>query len=407
MIVGASIAGCSAATLLARAGAKVALVESKSDPAAHKPLCTHFIQASATPTIQRLGLADALEQAGAERNHFRMWTRFGWVIPPRRDFKTAPYYGYSLRRSVLDPLLREHAAATPGVDLLLGHTARELLRNESRVAGVTVEADGEQIELAAPLTIAADGRNSRVAEMAGSKAKLKANERFGYFAHFRGVKFDADEDVSRIWLLDPTAAYSFPNDSGITLLAAMPPKSELAEFKQDLAGNLLKTFAKLPGKPDLSRVERVTEVRGVTDLPSRRRRPQQPGLAFIGDAARASDPLWGIGCGWAFQSAEWLSDAVGDAVAARDPKAIDRALKSYARTHRRKLAAHDFLINDYATGRPLNPVERLMFSAAVHDGDLAHHVHAFGTRTISPRQFLAPRTLLRALRVRRRAASAA
>ncbi|HTR88725.1 MAG TPA: FAD-dependent oxidoreductase, partial [Solirubrobacteraceae bacterium] len=43
-VVGASLAGCASAILLARAGARVALVEKSPDPAAFKRICTHYIQ---------------------------------------------------------------------------------------------------------------------------------------------------------------------------------------------------------------------------------------------------------------------------------------------------------------------------------------------------------------------------
>src|SRR3984893_2847679 len=66
-IVGASIAGCTAAILFARNGARVALIERDPDPAAYKKICTHLIQPSATPTVERLGLADAIEAAGGVR----------------------------------------------------------------------------------------------------------------------------------------------------------------------------------------------------------------------------------------------------------------------------------------------------------------------------------------------------
>src|SRR5919204_386259 len=78
-IVGASIAGCTAATLLGRQGAKVALIESHSDPAAWKRICTHFIQASASPTIHRLGIEDRLREAHARQTDTNMWTRYGWI----------------------------------------------------------------------------------------------------------------------------------------------------------------------------------------------------------------------------------------------------------------------------------------------------------------------------------------
>src|SRR4051794_41956812 len=77
VIAGASIAGCTAARLFALAGARVALVERKPDPAAYKVVCTHQIQSSAVPAIERLGLAPLLERAGAVRSRPAAWSRYG------------------------------------------------------------------------------------------------------------------------------------------------------------------------------------------------------------------------------------------------------------------------------------------------------------------------------------------
>src|SRR3954449_3837744 len=138
VVVGASIGGCTAATLLARQGARVALVERHADPDFYKALCTHFIQASATPTIERLGLARAIEAAGGVRNGLEFWSRFGWVRPDPGDDYPHPRYGYDIRREKLDPMLRELAAGTQGVDLLLGETLTGVLRDGGRPSGITV-----------------------------------------------------------------------------------------------------------------------------------------------------------------------------------------------------------------------------------------------------------------------------
>src|SRR3954451_22639337 len=66
-VVGASIAGCTAATLFARAGARVALIESHADPDGYKRACTHMIQSSANGVLDRLGVADELERLGGVR----------------------------------------------------------------------------------------------------------------------------------------------------------------------------------------------------------------------------------------------------------------------------------------------------------------------------------------------------
>jgi len=78
-IVGAGLAGCTAARLFALEGLHVALVEHHADMTAFKQLCTHFIQASATLTLRRLGLDQLIEEAGGLRNGVDIWTRYGWT----------------------------------------------------------------------------------------------------------------------------------------------------------------------------------------------------------------------------------------------------------------------------------------------------------------------------------------
>ena len=102
VVVGASVAGCTAARLYAQRGARVALVERRPDPDAYKTVCTHFIEPSATPTIERLGLAGPIEERGAVRNAIDVWTPYGGWIRHRRDTP----YGYNVTRQTLDPLLR-------------------------------------------------------------------------------------------------------------------------------------------------------------------------------------------------------------------------------------------------------------------------------------------------------------
>ena len=120
-VVGASFAGCTAATLLAREGASVALIERHSDPDAYKVLCTHFIQPSAVPTMERLGLLPLIKEAGAVPNEIDMWTRWGCIRAP----EGIPH-GYNIRREILDPMLRRLAAGTPDVDFMPGQSARLL-----------------------------------------------------------------------------------------------------------------------------------------------------------------------------------------------------------------------------------------------------------------------------------------
>src|SRR6188768_3040647 len=168
VIVGASLAGCATAIGLGRAGASVALVEKSPNPAAFKRMCSHFIQASAVPSLERLDLLEPIIEAGGVRSRMRAWTPWGWIEVPPSQAREA----VNLRRELLDPLLRETAAATPGVELLLGRSAERLVREGGGVRGVVVRApEGEETTLRAQLVVGADGRDSRIAELAAVKTK--------------------------------------------------------------------------------------------------------------------------------------------------------------------------------------------------------------------------------------------
>jgi flavin-dependent dehydrogenase len=395
-IVGASIAGCTAAILFARKGAKVALIERDTDPNAYKKLCTHFIQASATPMIQRLGLAEPIEAAGGIRNDVEIYTRWGRIVAPREQVIKRPAYGYSIRRETLDPLLRKIAIETPGVNYMPGFSAHELLVSKNRIAGVAIQgAGGETRQIKAALVVGADGRQSRIAELAGLAAKQKPNGRIGYFAHYRDLRLQCG-DRAQMWFLEPDIAYTFPNDDGVTLATAMPGHAKLAEWKSDPEAAMVRLFQTLPGGPHLSEAKRVSPMLGVIHYPNLIRKPVRQGLALVGDAAQSLDPLWGVGCGWAFQSAEWLADCVGDSCKGADTAQLDRNLTAYAKRHKSELAGHEFLISDFSTGRDYNFIERLMFSAAARDPVCADHFLAFGTRCIGVGAFLSPKAIARA-----------
>lgn len=389
VIVGGSLAGCAAATMLGRAGARVAVLEKSPDPAAFKQICSHFIQASAVPTLERMELLEPMMDAGAIRSRFRARVPWGWIeAPPERAA-----LGINLRRQRLDPMVREMAASTPGVDLLLGLSVGELRHAGGKVSGVVArDRDGAEVVFEAPLTIGADGRDSTIAKISGVKVKTYPHGRFAYGGYFDGVALRSAPDAS-VWLMDPDWAAAFPTDEGLTFIAAMPTKARLPDFKADPEAALIDFFESAPEAPSL-RGARLDErgVLGKIDMTNRMRVPTAPGLALIGDAAMAIDPLFGVGCGWAFQSAEWLADSVAPAL--RGEEALEKGLRRYRRSHSRHLRGHARLIHDYATGRKMQAPERVIFSGAVRDPRVATIFDAFGARQIGATKMMAVGTPL-------------
>jgi 2-polyprenyl-6-methoxyphenol hydroxylase-like FAD-dependent oxidoreductase len=383
-IVGASLAGCSAAIMLARSGARIALIEKSPDPRAFKRICSHYIQSSGVRPLERMGLIEPMMQAGAIRSRACAWTRWGWVEPPATS--TSPV-GINLRRERLDPLIREIAAGTPGVDLILGHTVQELVYDGERVCGCKArDTHGQTLRLRARLVVGADGRGSRIAKLARVATKTSPHGRFAYGGYFDGPMPERYPN-SALWLLDPDMVGAFPTDNGQIFYAVMPASERLPEFREDPAAALQRFVAAIPDAPPIAESQLVGEVVGKIDMTNVINTPTAPGLALVGDAASAVDPLWGVGCGFALQSSEWLADSVAPALGGTE--SVDRGLQRYRRRHARGLKGHTREILDYATGRKINAGEKLFFSAASYDERTAKVFEAFGSRNIGPGRMLA------------------
>jgi len=224
IVVGASLAGCTAAILMAREGARVALVERHERPESHKHLCTHFIQPSALPVLQRLGLDRLIEEAGGLRNSVEVHSPSGW-IGHRLGLGSdgSPLHGYNIRRLRLDPMARALAARTPGLAMMTGRSARALIERDGRICGVELAGHEGQMSLIARLVVAADGRHSELARMADVPARSSPNLRFGAMVTMRKVDLRRGT-TSQMWFNGPEITYVFPNDDNFTVIAAMCPK---------------------------------------------------------------------------------------------------------------------------------------------------------------------------------------
>jgi 2-polyprenyl-6-methoxyphenol hydroxylase-like FAD-dependent oxidoreductase len=392
VIAGGSVAGCALAALLGRQGARVTVLEKSPKPEHYKVVCTHFIQAGATPVLQRLGIDATMERAGALRNGLDVWTAgSGWYAMPDDT------YGYNLRREKLDPMLRELAARTPNVEVRQGVTVDVVLRDGAgRPSGLHAHtSSGEELTIDAKVVVGADGRGSSVARLAGIPGRVLPHGRFGYMAYYEDLELKGTPGHSQTWLTGRDVLYCFPNDDGVTIAAAFLHKDRLPAFKADKEAMFLEAFSTLDRAPDLPAATRVSPLIGKLDVPNVRRPAALPGIAFVGDAAQACDPVWGVGVGFALQSATWLADELaGPLTAGTDP---DAGLERYRRRHRRELALHHLQMADFSTGRELNLLERALHNAAAHDPQSTALMADLAARAEPLERIMTPRRVARAM----------
>jgi menaquinone-9 beta-reductase len=246
--------------------------------------------------------------------------------------------------------------------------------------------------------VGADGRESALARLARVPGRVRPHDRVFYFAYWRGV--EPATTALRVWFLEPDGAARFPNEDGITLLVAAFHRSRLAEVRADLEGAYMRHLTGLPDAPDLRNAERVSKLIGKLEMPNVIRPAARPGIAFVGDAALATDPAFGVGIGFAFQSAEWLVDETTGAL--DGGPGLDAALRRYRRKFLWRLGPHHLQMADFSTRRQFWALERLMLGKAAIDPAIARAFGQVLTRERSPLSLLNPRFAARVLIPRRK-----
>lgn len=189
LVVGAGPAGAIAAKLMAERGMRVLLLDRARFPR-HK-LCGDALNPGAVALLRRIGLADGVESSALRIAGMRL-TGHGVSICARYP---PSCYGLSIARRDLDMRLVE-AAARAGARIEERVVVRaplvETRDGKPWVRGVVLAAANERpLRVAAPITIAADGRRSAMALALGLTRHPKRPRRWaigGYFEEVEGLE---------------------------------------------------------------------------------------------------------------------------------------------------------------------------------------------------------------------------
>src|SRR5258707_3761831 len=162
VIVGARCAGAATALLLARAGARVLLVDRGLYGA--DTLSTHALMRGGVLQLHRWGVLPAIVAAGtpAVRSTTFSYRDHDLVVPVESKFDVEALY--APRRDLLDRTLVD-AAATSGADVRHGVRVEDVIVDDrGRVRGVTAIATGTRLNVDADIVIGADGLRSMIAQ---------------------------------------------------------------------------------------------------------------------------------------------------------------------------------------------------------------------------------------------------
>ncbi len=146
LVIGGGPGGSTAATMLARKGHQVVLLERAHFPRDH---IGESLLPSSMPVLEELGVLPALQQAGfllkwgATMVWGREKTPWSWYF---RETNRKYPHTYQVWRPHFDQLLLDNSRAH-GVEVREGHTVREVVFEDGRAVGVrfTVDGIGERI----------------------------------------------------------------------------------------------------------------------------------------------------------------------------------------------------------------------------------------------------------------------
>jgi len=289
--------------LLARAGVDVLVLEKHND--FFRDFRGDTIHPSTLDVLDELGLGDRFAEVPQQHvAQLRALTDNGMVtLVDLADLAGEhPHIAFVPQWDFLD-FLTDAARELPHFELRMGAEVVGLLETAGRVAGVRYRtADGLR-EVAATLTVAADGRHSIVRRSAGLEP----------------VAFGAPMDV--LWFRlsreegDPDATFgrftaghivAMINRGEYWQVGYVIPKGSDAALREQGIDTLRRSLAALL-PPFADRAQREPagwdEVKTLEVQVNRLKRWHRPGLLCIGDAAHAMSPVGGVGINLAVQDA--------------------------------------------------------------------------------------------------------
>lgn len=334
IIVGASIAGCSAALMYAEKGIRVLIIDKATSMECYKKHCVHFVQPCGIPILKRLNIYKDIDQLGLVTKA-RFWTGAGWVTS-KENYYTNEDYAINLERSKFDPYIKKLVDNHPLIDLKLNANVTSVTVNNDQYK-VTYTQNKETFSERAQLAIAADGRFSKVANLTDNQDVIYPNDRFVSFAYYKDLEI-ANLNFSDGWILGETNGFIYPLLDGYSLIAFYIHDAEKQKWKQNPEQEFNNLVNSLPDGPNIQKATRLTSFIGMNDIRTFYRAPLHAEIPFIGDATLSLDPSAGTGCSFALLSASWLVDYTSDVL--EDKRKLKGALAEYSEKHTQWMAPH-------------------------------------------------------------------
>ncbi len=286
LVIGAGPAGSTAAKHAALGGAKVILMDKKSEIGSPKR-CAEGVSKKG---LKKLGIEPNPRFVAKELDGVRLVSPNGTDVWMTSEEIELPEAGYILERKVFDKFMAMDAARA-GAEIKIKTLATGVIKSEEGFI-VTCESMGKEFDIKAKIVIAADGPESHIGRWAGLKTAQKAvHMESGIQYEMCNLQFERDGVIEFYFGSCAPGGYVwvFPKGDDIANvgLAVIAPKADkpAIEYLDDFV-------AKSPITKDAQAVEMNVGGDPVGGMP---KKIYDDHIMVVGDAAGQVNPLTGGG----------------------------------------------------------------------------------------------------------------